>query len=409
MKPLTRAEADVLALSAHLPEVDDRRFYDVLSDLWVSSADDIGYNCYDMNCRGMTYLNQCYVLVFQSVKGFQVIRRYICETRTRIPSYGYAQRYSEVSQLWITPRGEKVELRKPRTWARRVAGWRHDYWATGGRMRAILGDIDIESYIYRDEPSQGESETIFVDSIAKNAIKVLASMEFNQTIMEKIDDKISEYAGDIDSDWGISKKAAAKGLHLTYIYPSITIARRHGYPLAENIDRWLDLMAIMQKVDGADMQNPVYICPTHIEDCIKYFTRKYEKQEAKKEAERQAELARQQEKDDMAYKEKMQKYLCIAFDTDTLKFHVLQDVNEFFEEAKAMHHCVYKRKYYQKYSSLILSCTDKRTGRRVSTIEIDLKTMKVLQNYAACDKIPAKDKEIRQAIEDNINLIRNAS
>ena len=77
------------------------------------------------------------------------------------------------------------------------------------------------------------------------------------------------------------------------------------------------------------------------------------------------------------------------------------------EEGEAMHHCVYKMGYYKKENSLILSAKDKK-GKRIETIEIDLKTFKVVQSRSVNNGNSSQHEEIIRLCNNNMNLIQKA-
>ena len=69
-----------------------------------------------------------------------------------------------------------------------------------------------------------------------------------------------------------------------------------------------------------------------------------------------------------------------------------------------MHHCVYSNEYYLKPNSLILSATI--DGKRVETIEVSLKTLKVLQSRGVCNKNTEYHDRIIELVNKNKRLIR---
>lgn len=83
---------------------------------------------------------------------------------------------------------------------------------------------------------------------------------------------------------------------------------------------------------------------------------------------------------------------------------VLESVLDFLEEGTAMHHCVYSNEYYLKPNSLILSATI--NGKRVETIEVSLKTLKVLQSRGVCNKNTEYHDRIIELVNKNKRLIR---
>jgi len=69
-----------------------------------------------------------------------------------------------------------------------------------------------------------------------------------------------------------------------------------------------------------------------------------------------------------------------------------------------MHHCVFTNGYYKKKDSLILSA---RVGQRhVETIEINLKTLAIVQSRGVCNQNTEYHERIIGLVKKNINLIR---
>ena len=83
---------------------------------------------------------------------------------------------------------------------------------------------------------------------------------------------------------------------------------------------------------------------------------------------------------------------------------VLQSVDEFYEEGKAMHHCVYTNAYYNDENSLILSA--RIDGERIETVEVDLQTLKVVQSRGVCNSNTEYHDRIIKLVEDNAEQIR---
>ena len=98
------------------------------------------------------------------------------------------------------------------------------------------------------------------------------------------------------------------------------------------------------------------------------------------------------------------KFFGIAFTDGTIQVRVLESVLDFLEEGTAMHHCVYSNEYYLKPNSLILSVTI--DGKRVETIEVSLKTLKVLQSRGVCNKNTEYHDRIIELVNKNKRLIR---
>ena len=73
----------------------------------------------------------------------------------------------------------------------------------------------------------------------------------------------------------------------------------------------------------------------------------------------------------------------------------------------ALHHCVYSNEYYKKADSLILGARD-QSGQRLETVELSLKTFRVLQSRGMFNKSTPLHAEIVKLVESNADLFRQA-
>lgn len=87
----------------------------------------------------------------------------------------------------------------------------------------------------------------------------------------------------------------------------------------------------------------------------------------------------------------------------TIEIRVLPNVAAFAEEGEKMGHCVYKCKYYEKKDSLIMSARIK--GKRIETVEVDLKKYRVIQSQGKCDKPSKYHERILNLVENSMNEI----
>ena len=69
-----------------------------------------------------------------------------------------------------------------------------------------------------------------------------------------------------------------------------------------------------------------------------------------------------------------------------------------------MRHCVYTNAYYNKENALILSATI--DGERIETVEVDLRTMKVVQSRGVCNSNTEYHDRIIALVESNAEQIR---
>ena len=76
----------------------------------------------------------------------------------------------------------------------------------------------------------------------------------------------------------------------------------------------------------------------------------------------------------------------------------------------AVHHCVYSNGYYdpaRHKNSLILSAKD-RDGNRIETVEVNLKSLRVVQCRGKHNKPTKKHKQIIDLVNNNMGLIKKA-
>ena len=101
------------------------------------------------------------------------------------------------------------------------------------------------------------------------------------------------------------------------------------------------------------------------------------------------------------------------YDEDSIKdvakpsdCHVLESVDEFKEEGDKMHHCVFDCEYFNRKDCLILSARNKKTGKRIETIELSLSTFEIIQQRAKCNGESPYKAEIKDLIINNIGQFK---
>ena len=224
---------------------------------------------------------------------------------------------------------------------------------------------------------------------------------------------------------------------LKEVVGAMKLCVRHKYDYG-NIDQYVDYLDRVFMA-GLDMRSPKYVCPADREQSLATINRRIDKmdeprlrrmaewnvhraeRDAIRDAARRAEQAANAEQmrkwleqSNETYRESKQEFLDIKFKTDDGRFaiHVLQSVDEFREEGKHMHHCVYQMGYYKNQYSVILSCRNARTDARVSTIELWYNTStrkcRIAQNRGACNSTPPDYKIINQTITAHFDEFQEA-
>jgi hypothetical protein len=92
----------------------------------------------------------------------------------------------------------------------------------------------------------------------------------------------------------------------------------------------------------------------------------------------------------------------LVFSDNLIFVKVIESVEEMETEGRLMHHCV--GGYHNKVDSLILSATI--DGKRIETIEVSLKTLKVVQSRGVCNSNTEYHDRIIRLVEDNAGLIQ---
>lgn len=182
-------------------------------------------------------------------------------------------------------------------------------------------------------------------------------------------------------------------------WDAIRIVTRNGY-MVSDAGIWCDYIDLLRYF-GKDTHSPKYVCPADLNAAHDHLVRK---KRERLERERIEEQKRKAMENEVRFQELKSKFFGIAFTDGTIQVRVLESVMDFLEEGTAMHHCVYSSEYYLKPDSLILSaCID---GKRIETIEVSLKTMKVLQSRGVCNKSTEYHDRIIELVNKNKRLIR---
>ena len=127
-------------------------------------------------------------------------------------------------------------------------------------------------------------------------------------------------------------------------------------------------------------------------------------QRRKEERLAREELAeiRRKEKDKLRVLESKSPYFGITFGNGKMDIIVLKSLEDYMEEGKRMHHCVFVRGYYGKKGTLVLSARMKSDpGKPVETVEISLRDGSVLQCFGPCNRFTPHHEEILSLVKAN--------
>lgn len=187
---------------------------------------------------------------------------------------------------------------------------------------------------------------------------------------------------------------------------AVNICNRNGYIVKDGsmYDDYLRLLDYFH----LDTHNAHYVCPKNLKAAHDELVSRKQRIEARARAEsdrkRRIERMIRIKADIASFIKRIQPFLGIEIKEDDIVIRPLQSVSQFYQEGKAMHHCVYANEYYKKKDCLILSA--RVAGKRKETIEVNLKTFKVIQSRAVCNKNSEYHERIIELMNRNMNLLR---
>lgn len=442
MKNSTYNESRVVALSLTLPDIDINRLDDLWDYMEESATDEVCYNA-SYNVHEMAYYST-YVHILDAVQGHQVMRHFMVELRARYNRMSDF-RYTEVCQHWLCPDGSIVVMAK----SRRDLKLNSDLWWFGSKMSIKHGDYG-HVFEHCGHDLFGErAQLIYVDGVDNKLFYRFgqyiknysdnARYDMSQNQFDIVFGQFGEYLAKTNN-LGVLNYLLASEFHIKTIekrLPQIRIATKHRFNTISRFRDWLVYLDWLEE-KGKDLHNPHYICN---ETMYSKFTadkkafeernrraeelrrqHEWEERQIQQIIEREEHYHQLNEKkfsrtEDVAlweeeYAKAKRAYLGIGFMSDdgTIKFHVLQNVHEFYDEAQAMVHCLFwnNQNYFLQEDSIILSATDAKTGERIATIQLNLNTLNVVQIRAKYDRTPERYNDITTAINNNLSMFKKA-
>lgn len=190
---------------------------------------------------------------------------------------------------------------------------------------------------------------------------------------------------------------------------AVNICNRNGYIIKDGsmYDDYLHLLDYFH----LDTHNAHYVCPKNLKKEHDKLVEKKRKIEAKIRAEeerkRRIERMSRMKQDILSFIQRIQPFLGIEIKDEDIVIRPLESVTQFYQEGKAMHHCVYQNEYYKRKDCLIL--TAQKNGKRLETVEVSLKTFKIVQSRAVCNKTSDYHDHIIKLVNRNMGLIRRAA
>ena len=323
---------------------------------------------------------------FQVLRYFEVIGYY----KAGEPSRYYT---AEIIQQWILPNGKHEYYGQNHTLNSHA-----DSWNGPMEIRKYYPNYYTPSDKYEVYPKKYHPDSEFkpeykkygIDSNLRGltfleAIKLLPESPMAETLL-----KAKQYSllGRLNDHYGA-----------TYRYwPSIKICLRNKY-FIKDARYYIDYLELLEYF-GKDLRNAHYVCPKNLKKEHDLLVAKRKRQRDREQAASRREKLLKEEK----VFEKLKKSMLtgIAFSDGKIKVHVLENVKEYIEEGDALHHCV--ASYALREDSLVLSARIR--GKRIETVEVSLKQLKVVQCRGLQNRNTEYHDQIIELVNKNMHVIK---
>lgn len=429
MKPRTKQEKEVIALSQTLKPMTDKQHQ------WAKSA--LSYKahstgkaqwctaCGEVMPHGLTTCPHCgatlevfvtrrrqdrlnyYATIHTTCRGYQVARYFLVKHEAH-KGYAPDREVSEVCQEWLNvATGEPTILAKDVT----MNPMYYDIWKTDSAMSVKPYPTNYHTrawrryHIYSEVEKWERLQPILKRNGAQRKDMGVQPMElYRHLLTDHIAEELAKTQPSLLAEH-IIRGSIEQRIH------AVRICNRNGYTITDGA-MWLDYIRQLERL-GYDTHNAHYVCPQDLVASHNEMTRRIERIEAKQRAKNEQERIKRElddvRKAESLYKRLHKKYLAIFFGNENIEISVAKSVKDIYEEGKAMHHCVYACGYHKRENSLILFARDKATGGRIETIEVDLSNFKVAQSRGVCNQLTPQHDEILALCQANMHLIRAAA
>lgn len=337
----------------------------------------------------------------QLVRTFEVIREIFWKNRPTCYSI------NEVYQNWIMPDGKEIITGVPHTRSAYFVSFsysspyvikKHNQGCTGYYQYDDLFDV-CGNYFY---PSVRITPLVRRNGWRKEIFNLRNSISLVDAISYLLKCSTAEMlckTGQNDLFKYIIRESKKE---LDYLY-AVRIANRHGY-IVDDASLWIDMLSMAEEI-GIDTHNPSIVCPEDLKDAHDKILLRYTRIMRKNRINNERANALMADK---KYQQEKRPYIGICLVGDGFTVNVIPSVADVFEEGEEMHHCVYTNRYYSRKDSLLLSARDQENNR-IETVELSLKTFKVLQSRGKFNKTSPLHNAIVSLVESNSKLFRKAA
>ena len=426
MKPRTKQQREVFALSEKLPELTVTQKQWAEHKCKVSLGCNSGSKIWCLHCNAMfksnknetttcphcgshlkvneskirTYKAYNYFTIITTCKGWQVIRHF--------QTFQYAKKNShneinmlEIVQVWLNDKGEYQVIARKQHLMNMYCNYDSCWdWTSDLEIRDINKKYGRLYEKYDLFPLHIYPRMKTLPILRRNGF----SNEFYLSPFTSFYYLIKDWQFEVL--WKNKQISLLKRLCKLRAYNelfdkrwnSIKIAIRHHYQI-QDANLWIDYWDLLNRF-GYDTNNPHYICPKDLKVAHDEMVKKKEKAD-------ESERLKKMIADNKEYIEKKGKFFGVCFTTKDkdIVVSVIKSVKDIYDEGKAMHHCVFANEYHKKDGSLILTAKD-NTGERLETIEVDLETFNIIQSRGKFNQNTPYHDRIVSLVKRNMKKIK---
>ena len=336
--------------------------------------------------------DKSYFNIITTMDEYQVVRMFLMIVEMR-KGMKAKPAYLEVGSYWIDPKGRATVVGLQRTLGPYI-----DSFAFGSPLE-IRRDNDAFQRI-SDEWVYPRIKV--TDVIKRNGFKGschhIHPVALFQELLANPKAETLMKANEIELLRYLCIRPAYKADIDTY-WNTVKIAMRNGYKV-NDAQMWMDYIKMLERC-GKDIQSPKHICPANLKEAHDHYVVKVRRIEEKKK--RDEDIRKAQERE-ASFKEQKERYFGIRINDGEIEVKVLESVEEYRQEAESQHICLFSAAYDQREDSLIFSA--RIDGRIIETIEVDLRTLKVVQSRGVCNQNTEYHDRIVSLINANAHIIR---
>ncbi len=343
--------------------------------------------------RKTTDKQSVYFAIAEIIGEFQVIRNFELTAHYKA---GVTAQYScwEILQHWVRSDGKKEVVARNHTVNWYCDSWNGDMEIRKDYPRYYRQGEKYDIYPYKYHPDSEFKDIYRMYGINENlqgltfieAIGLLPKNTKAETLLKAKQYSLlgsnSEYNNRIERYWA-----------------SIKICIRNKYKI-EDASIWFDYLDLLRYF-GKDLHNAHYVCPKNLK---KEHDRLVKKKRKKQEQEESEQKKRKAVEDEKKFRELKAKFFGIEFTDGEINIKVLSNVQDYVKEGDTLHHCVFTNNYHLKADSLILSARIKE--KPIETVEVSLKTMKVVQSRGLRNSVTEYHDRIVRLVNKNSRLIK---